>query len=243
MRRITTLAAILVPVWLAGCAAAPDPSSLDYDPFEDQNRQVHAFNKSVDSTVFGGTARAWGVVMPQPVRTGVGNLNDHWSLPGETIQYALQGKGGQVARHATRFAVNSTFGLFGLLDPAAEMGLPYDETNFDETFHVWGVPEGGYVEVPFGGPGTQRDWTGWALDIVADPMFYVAPVAAANALVGVAALDIVNDRYELDPVLEELLYTSQDSYTAQRITYLQNMRARLQGGSSVEQLEDVYADF
>ena len=44
------------------------------------------------------------------------------------------------------------------------MGLPYDETNFDETFYRWGVPEGGYWELPLVGPGTQRDWTGYALD-------------------------------------------------------------------------------
>ena len=30
------------------------------------------------------------------------------------------------------------------------MGLPYDETNFDETFYRWGVPEGGYWELPLG---------------------------------------------------------------------------------------------
>ena len=47
-------------------------------------------------------------------------------------------------------------GLGGLIDPAAEMGLPYDETNFDETFYRWGLPEGGYWELPLLGPGTQR---------------------------------------------------------------------------------------
>ena len=69
------------------------------------------------------------------------------------------------------------------------------------------------------------------------------PVAATNALLVLGGLDIVNDRYELDPVLDELLYSSADSYTAQRISYLQNMRARLQGGTDVDELEDVYADY
>ena len=62
------------------------------------------------------------------------------------------------------------------------MGLPYDETGFDETFHRWGLPEGGYVELPLFGPGTQRDWTGYALDQLTDPTWYVLPVAATNAL-------------------------------------------------------------
>ena len=141
-----------------------------------------------------------------------------------------------------RFLVNTTVGLGGVLDPATEMGLPYDETNFDETFYRWGLPEGGYWELPYVGPGTQRDWTGWALDQLSDPVYYVVPVAAGWTLVGLGGLDIVNDRYELDTVIQSLLHESADSYTAQRISYLQNMRARLQGGTDVDQLEDIYAD-
>jgi hypothetical protein len=71
----------------------------------------------------------------------------------------------------------------------------------------------------------------------------VLPVAATNSLLVLGGLDLVNDRYELDPVMQSLLHESADSYTAQRISYIQNMRARLQGGTDVEQLEDVYADF
>ena len=67
------------------------------------------------------------------------------------------------------------------------------------------------------------------------------PVAATTALLVLGGLDLVNDRYELDPALDALLHDSADSYTAQRISYIQNMRARLQGGTDVEQLEDVYA--
>jgi phospholipid-binding lipoprotein MlaA len=177
------------------------------------------------------------------VRRGITNLRFNWKLPGETIQYALQGRPERSADAARRFAVNTTFGLGGVLDPATEMGIEHRETNFDETFYTWGIPEGGYVELPFGGPGTQRDWTGWVIDIVLDPAFLLLPVPGPDVLVGAGALDIVNDRYELDTVIEELLYSSEDSYTAQRITYLQNMRARLQGGTNVEQLEDIYADF
>jgi len=228
---------------LAGCVASPDPNSLDVDPFEARNRQVHALNKRFDRAAFGPTARAYGTYVPARVRRGVTNLNDHWRHPHYAIQYSLQGRGGEAAVSATRFAVNTTFGLGGLLDVAGEMGLEFRETNVDETLHVWGVPEYAYLEVPLGGPGTQRDWTGWVLDIVADPVFYVVSPAAGLTLVGVAGVDLVNDRYEIDTVADELLYQSADSYTAQRISYLQNMRARLDGGTDIEQLEDIYADF
>ena len=89
------------------------------------------------------------------------NLRNNWRLPGQVIQYSLQGRGvdaGEVddALHWS----TPLLGLGGLVDMAADMGLPYDETNFDETFYRWGVPEGGYLELPLIGPGTQRDWTG-----------------------------------------------------------------------------------
>ena len=66
---------------------------------------------------------------------------------------------------------------------------------------------------------------------------------AARALLVIGGLDLVNDRSELDPVVQSLLHESADSYTAQRISYIQNMRARLAGGTDVNQLEDVYADY
>jgi phospholipid-binding lipoprotein MlaA len=230
-------------VLLSACAAAPDPTSLDWDPFEAQNREVHATNVQIDRAVYGPGARGYGAAVPQPVRRGITNLRNNWRLPAHAIQYTLQGRPVKVAESTTRFLVNTLLGLGGLIDPATDMGLPYDETNFDETFFVWGLPEGGYLELPFVGPGTQRDWTGYVLDQALDPAWYVLPVAAGNALLVLGGLDIVNDRYELDPVLQSLLHESADSYTAQRISYIQNMRSRLEGGTDVQQLEDVYADF
>jgi phospholipid-binding lipoprotein MlaA len=243
LRPLRSTTGIVAAALLAGCAVSPDPGSLDFDPFEAQNRSAHAVTRPVDRAVYGPVARAWGEGVPPPLRRGVTNLHTNWKLPGQVIQYALQGRGLRVAESAMRFAVNTTFGLGGLLDVATGMDLPYRETNFDETFHVWGVPEGGYLELPLVGPGTQRDWTGWVLDQVADPAWYVLPVAAANGLVAVAGLDLVNERYALDPAIDEILHRSADSYTAQRISYLQNMRARLQGGTQLDQLEDVYAGF
>lgn len=242
MRR-TSAAALAATLALAACAVAPDPQSLDWDPFEEDNRAAHAVTVPVDRAVYGPVARTYGQAVPQPVRTGIRNLRNNWRLPGQAIQYTLQGRPVHVAESTTRFLVNTVFGLGGLIDPATDMGLLYRETNFDETFHRWGIPEGGYLELPLVGPGTQRDWTGYVLDQALDPTWYVLPVAATNALLVAGGLDLVNDRYELDPAIQALLHESEDGYTAQRISYIQNMRARLGGGTNVEELEDVYADY
>lgn len=234
------LAALLVAV---GCAQRPaPPASLDNDPLEEQNRSSHQLNKALDSNLYGPVARAYGAAVPEPARNGVTNLVNHSRLPHGAIQYALQGKPVKVLENTMRFAINTVFGFGGLLDPAAEMGLPYRETNVDETLHTWGVPTGGYWELPVGGPGTQRDWIGYGIDTVVDPAFYLTG-GATYVIAGLRGVDLLQDRYKLDPALQALLYESADSYTAQRISYLQNMTARLQGGeTALDTLEDPYAD-
>ncbi len=239
------LAPVVALLALGACATPPpgDPNTLAYDPLESYNRPVHDANVALDEEVIGPVARAYGETVPEVARSGISNLRDNWKLPGEIIQYGLQGNGMHVAEATTRFTVNTLLGLGGLLDIAKEMGLPYRETGFDETFYTWGVPDGGYLEMPVFGPGTQRDWTAWVLDQFADPTYYVMPVAATDALLVVSGLDIVNDRYELDPVVEQLLHNSADSYAATRLSYLQNKRARLTDGEAdVNTLEDVYAN-
>jgi phospholipid-binding lipoprotein MlaA len=243
MKTGSVLTPALAVLALAGCMAAPDPASLDFDPLEATNREAHAVNLQVDRHAYGPAARAYGTMLPEPARMGVTNFIDNIGLPAATIQYMLQGDREQAETAVARFTVNTLFGAGGLFDPATGAGLPYRETNVDETFHVWGYPEGAYWELPVMGPGTQRDWLGWALDIVADPVFYLTGGLEAAALIGLRGADLLNDRYELDAALQSILYESTDSYTALRISYLQNMRARLQGGTDLDLLEDPYADF
>ena len=237
-------AAIGVLLVLGACSSPgpSDPAYLTYDPYEKQNRAVHETNVQLDTAVIGPVARAYGETVPDVARSGIRNIRDNWKLPGQVIQYGLQGNGMRVMESTTRFAVNTIFGLGGVLDVAKDMGLPYRATGFDETMFHWGVPEGGYIEMPVLGPGTQRDWTGWVMDQFADPTYYVLAGPVVDGLLVVSGLDIVNDRYELDPVIQ-MMNNSTDGYTAQRISYLQNKRARLSDGETdVNVLEDVYAN-
>ena len=50
--RIASIFGTLALAWLAGCAAAPDPNSLDYDPLEESNRIAHENNKQIDRNRF-----------------------------------------------------------------------------------------------------------------------------------------------------------------------------------------------
>lgn len=242
IRSLFRAAAFVAFAGLAACTPSPDPESLVWDPFEARNRQTHERNVAIDRAAIGPVSRAYGRTMPAPIRTGISNFSENWQLPHHTIQYLFQGRPGLAFQSTGRFLVNTVAGIGGIFDPATPIGIPYRYTSMDETMHVWGVPQGAYIEMPIAGPGTERDWSGWALDFVTDPVAFVLPSAALNALFAAGTLDGMNDRYILDPTINAMFYESADSYIALRNSYLQAARARLADGVDLDLLEDIYAE-
>ena len=228
---------------LAGCAASPDPDSLSFDPLEEQNRQAHALNKEIDASVYGPVARSYGEAVPAQARQTITNLRNNWRLPGQVIQYGLQGRGTDAAKSTTRFAVNTLLGLGGLLDIATRHGPPLRRDQLRRGLLPLGRPRGRLSRAA-GGRARAPSATGRATCSTSSS---TRPGTCCRSRrrtrsSSLGGLDLVNDRYELDPVLDSLLYECADSYTAQRTSYLQNMRARLKGGTDIDTLEDIYAD-
>ena len=58
---------------------------------------------------------------------------------------------------AGRFALNTTLGMGGLLDPATDAGIPRERESFRETLGVWGAGSGPYLVLPLLGPSSIRD--------------------------------------------------------------------------------------
>ena len=88
-------------------------------------------------------------VMPQVGERGVRNFFANlWDL-NAALNATLQGRFGGAARDGGRFVVNSTVGMFGLIDVASEMGITPYRTDFGHTLALWGVGSGPYVMVPF----------------------------------------------------------------------------------------------
>lgn len=215
------------------------------DPYEARNRAVHEFNRGVDQAVVRPVAMGYGQVVPGPVRTGIGNFSDNLSLPGKILNSLLQFRPGDAAENTTRLLVNSTLGIGGIFDPATAMGAPEVDTDFGETLHVWGLPEGAYVELPFFGPSTERDTVGLAVDFVLNPLDSVLSGEEQGIARGTGVLARIGDRYTYSGVIDELLYESAESYAQTRMTYLQRRRYDLNRGRAPEYFdpyEDPYAD-
>lgn len=231
MNRIAGISALLV---LSACAAGSD------DPLEPINRPVHALNKGVDTVLVRPASQVYGTVVPPPVQNGVRNFATNLGNPGAFVNYVLQGDLENAAYTFARFAINSTFGLAGLIDVAAMADSPDRPTDFGATLHKWGVQSGPYVEVPLFGPSTARDAVGILADAILNPVPRVSEEARRISL-ATTGLEIVDLRHRFRTVVDALLYESSDSYTALRNAHLQNRRRALGEELELEDLEDPYA--
>ncbi len=231
----------MLAVLVACGPAALPPGDTIADPSERQNRAIHERSVMIDRAIIGPAADVYGNTIPQPVRNGVRNFASNLGEPSNVVNNLLQLRLGQAVENTLRFAVNTTIGLGGLLDPATAIGLPEQDTDFGETMHVWGVPEGAYVYLPVIGPSTSRDTVGMLVDVAINPVRIFVPTPERNYASGAAVLGRLNDRYEFDSTIDSLYYDSADSYAQLQSYYLQNRRFQLRGDTALE-YSDPYGD-
>ena len=229
---------------LSACGPAAIPSGFD-DPDEVHNREVHAFNRGLDRYLLRPTATTYSRVLPEPVETGISNFASNLDAPGDVVNNLLQFRIGKAAENTLRFAINSTVGIGGLFDPATALGVAGDPTDFGETLHVWGAPEGQYVEAPFVGPSTSRDMVGLVVDVALNPVRLALPNPEAGYATVTKVASGLSNRARYTNTVDSILYESADSYAQARLLYLQNRRFELgqdaAGGEAG--FEDPYADF
>ncbi len=240
--RVARAALVMALLLAAGACSVPGPSAAPdavHDPYEAQNRRVHAFNRKVDERLLRSSGAGYAQTVPQGVQDNISNLADTVSLPRTVVNQVLQGRLGDATRNTLRFAVNATLGFGGLADVASDLGMPPDESDFGETLHVWGVPEGAYLALPFLGPSTERDAAGDVVDLALNPLSYVLPTRARRVATGARILDKVGERGRFGGTVDSVLYDSADPYAQLRLIYLQNRRFELGGAAAAE---DAYID-
>ncbi|ACV26410.1 MlaA family lipoprotein [Kangiella koreensis] len=210
---------ILVIAVLTLSACATTDSTNPKDPYEEYNRGVWEFNRAIDKAILKPTAEGYQAITPDPIEKGISNFFSNLGEIETIINDILQAKFGKAGRDTGRFLINSTLGLAGFLDPAAEMGLEKEEEDFGQTLAAWGFDSGPYLMLPFIGPSTARDGIGFAVDKVA----LYSPYDEMNDTQtewSLRALDLIQTRAQLLP-LEEQLEQALDEYSLVRDAYLQ----------------------
>lgn len=188
------------------------------DPWESWNRKVFAFNEKLDENVLKPVATAYSEIVPSPIRTGIdnffGNIGDLWS----TVNLMLQGRFKAGLEQGMRVAVNSTFGIAGLLDVATEAGLEKNSQDFGKTLGKWGMSTGAYIVWPVFGPSSVRDSIGLPLDWKASPAMLFDD---GRKKVGITVASAINARANFLRAGEMLEGIALDKYTFYRDAYLQ----------------------
>lgn len=228
----------VVPAATAGASSATDHR----DRFERFNRSMYAFNTGVDRVVVRPVARGYAR-LPRPLRSGIGNFIGHLGYPNTIVNNFLQGKWGDGTRDVARFAVNTVFGLGGLMDPATGAGLPRNDEDFGQTLGKWGVPSGPYLMLPMLGPSTLRDAPTWGVDYVTDLRSYIDQDAVSGSLAVLRVVDTRANVLVADAAVEQAF----DPYAFVRDAYLQRREYKVRDGNvpvveDEEPLEDPAAE-
>ena len=197
------------------------------DPLEEINRPIFEFNQTFDQDILEPIAVSYRDNTSEPVKEGVSNffsnIGELKTLANQILQLKLEDS----FITFSRFLVNTTIGLAGILDPASELGLTKKEEDFGQTLGVWGVPEGPYFVIPFLGPSTLRDASGAYFDSASNTN--LIKDFGSNGEIPARALKTVDQRTKLLPATN-LINKSFDPYTTMRSFYLQKRRSDVNDG-------------
>ena len=211
------------------------------DPFEDLNRDIFIFNEKLDEKLLKPAALTYRKVTPQFARTGVTNFFNNLEEIDTTINQVLQGEIKYAFNDAGRFVINSTIGLFGLIDVASKMGLEKHEEDFGQTLGVWGFDSGPYIMIPFLGPSNPRDLLSRPISSFLSGTFAMEDNDVKITLVGIDALET------RERLLDAETLIIGDKYIFVKDAYIQSREYEIDNGSTeddefLDDMEDIFGD-
>lgn len=167
------------------------------DPLERINRITFAFNDKLYRAVLLPVARGLRV-LPEPVRVAGSNFFDNLTGPVSSFSALLQGDVRNSATELARFLLNTTVGIGGLFDVAADVGLEADKEDLGQTLGRYGVGHGFYLVVPFAGPSSLRDAIGLSTTQRINPLYdnlHTDEIIAINVVEAEISLSLDRDTY------------------------------------------------
>lgn len=198
------------------------------DPFEPLNRCILVFNQTIDGLILRPASVVYKTVLPEPVRDSISNVLTNLWGPVSFVNYLLQGDAKEAGATLGRFAINSTFGLAGIIDVAEKMEISSKNTGFADTLMVWGIDSGPYLMLPVLGPSTFRGTVGLAADYYSDPFnYYLTHKKRKHKRRWIVytrtGVEIIDQRHRLLDTIDDLEANSVDFYAAVRSIHFQQL--------------------
>ncbi len=226
LRRLSLLTVIVgITLLSLGCASTTPDGEVN-DPMQGVNQSIYNFNEGFDKAVLKPAAKGYQK-LPSPIQTGTHNFFSNLNDVVVVVNDALQLKPKQFASDASRFSVNTIFGILGLIDVGTSWGLPKHEESFADTLGYWGVGSGPYVVIPILGPSSVRDAPSLIVDFMVHPASLVSPT---SAVVGLASVQAVDTRSELLKTTDLRDQLALDPYIFTRESYYQWRQNRVYDG-------------
>lgn len=205
------------------------------DPMAEFNLKSFQFTQSVDRALVAPIAKAYQRGLPKPVRGGLRHVLRNLDEPIVFVNFLLQLKPGRATKTLARLAINSSFGIGGLLDVAGKpsVGLPYQHNGFANTLGYYGVKPGAYLYLPLIGPTTVRDLVGLAADRFTLPLSIGKPFNRLYFAIPATTLRALDYRVEFDEKLQALhsgpspYAKTRDAYLAAREREIQTLHAHI----------------
>ena len=202
--------------------------------FEKTSRAIFKFNSAFDRTILKPAAKGYNK-LPDPIKKGTGNFTSNigtlLSIPNHLLQADFKG-----AADATgSFAINTTVGILGFMNPAAKLGLKSQKEDVGQTLGSYGIGTGCYFVLPILGPTTVRDSIGLLADSYIDPFSIIT--WREKELVGISgnkmdyvtvkgatAVDFRGDNMKNFDSIEK---NSMDLYSSMKSIYLQDRENKI----------------
>ena len=89
--------------------------------FEKVSRGIFKFNKGLDKAVLRPIAEGYNK-LPEPIKKGTGNFTSNLATLLTVPNHLLQGQWQQAGESTASFAINTTVGILGFLNPAEKLG-------------------------------------------------------------------------------------------------------------------------
>ncbi|WP_175798050.1 MlaA family lipoprotein [Burkholderia ambifaria] len=237
MNKVRIIAAtVAASAVLSGCATGPNRNPND--PLEPMNRAMYKFNDTVDTNIAVPIAKGYQKITPTPMRTAISNFFSNLGDLGNMANNLLQLRITDATQDLMRVAMNSLFGVAGLIDIATPAGLPKHHQDFGLTMARWGMPSGPYLVLPVFGPSTIRDGVGRAVDVRFNLLNYIEPAARNPMYIA----QFISARSDLLGATDLLKQAALDPYSFVRDAYLQQRKSLTYRGQSASAAPPNYTE-
>lgn len=199
-----------------------DTAADDADPLSGYNHAMFEFNRVVDGVVLKPAAQIYRGVVPEEGRNAVTRALANLYSPVTFGNSVLQADAENAFATLFRFLINSTVGIGGLFDVAAEIPLKNRTTDFGQTLAVYGAGPGAYVVLPIIGPSNVRDTFGHIGDVFMQPWTYANDTGLSLAIYGTTAVDARSQNMKL---LDNIYSSSVDPYATFKSAFTQKRAA------------------